>query len=391
MIDYRRLGVVSEKPHTVFEVDGKMVAEHVFTRDGFSDLYSILYQHRAPTHETRADLYEITNPAFPPADVKIQKELRRRHVRTQDIPCAGALLDSRVTLFYNSDCAVGIVKFDKIAPYFFANGDADEMYFVAEGEGELQTSFGVLDYRAGDYVYIPKAVPYRFVFKGQQNMMIVEGTKGFGIPKEFRHPQGQLKLDAPYTHRDFRSPNRLLSLKAGENYPIVVLRNKALSLHEYTEWPYNVVGWDGWVYPFAFNVSDYQPKTSTVHLPPTIHVSFAANNFVMMNFVPRLVDYHKKAIPCPYPHSSVDCDEVLFYVKGNFTSRKSIGQYSMSFHPGGIPHGPHPEKYEASVGHKETDELAIMVDTFAPLIMTDAAKKFEDSTYHFSWNTKEHL
>lgn len=391
MIDYRRLGLISEKPHTVFEVEGKMVAEHVFTRDGFSDLYSILYQRRAPTHETRADAFESKNSFFPSTDMEMPRELRRRHVRTQDIPMGGKFLDARMTLFQNADVSVGIVKTSEVSNNYFANGDADEMFFVAEGSGELHSSFGVLEYGPGDYVYVPKAVPYRFVFKTPQNMMAVEGTKGFGIPKDFRNAQGQLKLDAPYTHRDFRAPSRLLNFKSNENYAIVVKRNNRLSIHEYTEWPYQTLGWDGWVYPFAFNVERYQPKTSSIHLPPTIHCVFGGHNFVMMNFVPRLVDYHKKAIPCPYPHSSVDCDEVLFYVKGNFTSRKAVGQYSMSFHPGGIPHGPHPEKYEASVGHKETDELAIMVDTFAPLALTAAGKKYEDTSYHFSWNTTEHL
>lgn len=391
MIDYRKLGEVSEKPHTVFEIGGKMVAEHVFTRDGFSDLYSILYQKRAPTHETRADYFESRSPAFPVADARPPKELRRRHVRTQDIPLGKTQSQARVTLFVNNDCSVGMVKVTETDSVFFANGDADEMYFVAEGGGELQTSFGSLTYRAGDYVYIPKAVPYRFVFNTPQNMMVVEGSKGFGIPKEYRHPQGQLRMDAPYTHRDFRSPEKLIDWKRGDNFPIVVKRNNFLSIHEYTEWPYQVLGWDGWVYPFAFHIDAYQPKTSTVHLPPSSHMVFSAHNFVLMNFVPRLVDYHKKAIPCPYPHSSVDCDEVLFYVRGNFTSRKGISQHSMSFHPGGIPHGPHPERYEGSVGAKTTDELAVMVDTFAPLFLTEAARQFEDTNYHFSWNTTDHL
>lgn len=391
MIDYRRLGLISEKPHTVFKVDGKMVAEHVFTRDGFSDLYSIFYQRRAPTHETRAEIFENPNKNFLVSETKFEPNLKRRHIRTQDIPVGTDLLGSRTTLFINNDCSVGIVKMKEVAQTFFANGDADELYFVAEGQGQLETSFGVMAYSEGDYLFIPKSVPYRFVFTGSQNMMVVEGMRAFGIPKEYRHPQGQLKMDAPYTHRDFRSPDKLLEFQKGENFPIVIKRNNHLSIHEYTEWPYQVLGWDGWVYPFAFNIENYQPKTSTVHLPPSSHMVFSALGFVMMNFVPRLVDYHKNAIPCPYPHSSVDCDEVLFYVKGNFTSRKNIGQYSMSFHPGGVPHGPHPEKYEASVGHKQTDELAVMVDTFASLALTEAGKKYEDTTYHFSWNTTEHL
>jgi homogentisate 1,2-dioxygenase len=391
MIDYRRLGAVSPKPHTIFEVDGKMVAEHVFTREGFSDFYSILYQRRAPTHETKVENLASPNPAFPHKPVAGHPELMRRHLKTPLIPQGGTLLQSRMTLFYNDDCSVGMAKPTETDSCFFVNGDADELYFVAEGGGTLQSMFGELDFLPGDYVFVPKGTAYRFLLQKPQNMLVVEGHREFGIPKEFRLPLGQLRLDAPYTHRDFRSPDRLAQLKPSDNFPIIVKRFNTLTRREYTEFPYQVLGWDGCVYPFAFAVSAYQPKTSSVHLPPSIHCVFAAKGFVMMNFVPRIVDYAKNAIPCPYPHSSVDCDEILFYVDGNFTSRKSIGQYSMSFHPGGIPHGPHPEKYEQSVGARETTELAVMVDTFAPLYMTEAAKKCEDGNYHYSWNSKEFL
>ncbi|NBO37303.1 homogentisate 1,2-dioxygenase [bacterium] len=391
MIDYRRLGAVSEKPHTVFEVEGKMVAEHVFTRDGFSDLYSILYQRRAPTHEVRVDNYRSKNNDFPHNPTAGNDDLKRRHIKTPMLISGGTLLESRKTLFFNDDCTVGIARPNQPCREFFANGDADEMYFVAEGSGVLQTVFGEIDFRAGDYLMIPKGVAYRLQMTAPLYLFAVEAMKDFGIPREFRLAQGQLRLDAPYTHRDFRSPNRLLTLTSEENPAIVVKRNHKLSIHEYTDFPYQVIGWDGWVYPYAFSVDAYQPKTSSVHLPPTIHTSFSARGFYIMNFVPRIVDYAKNAIPCPYPHSSVDCDEILFYVKGHFTSRKGIEQYSISYHPGGIPHGPHPEMYEKSVGVRETNELAIMVDTFSPLKMTQAARGIEDSNYHYSWNTTEHL
>jgi homogentisate 1,2-dioxygenase len=391
MIDYRRLGAVSEKPHTVFEFEGKMVAEHVFTRDGFSDLYSILYQRRAPTHEVEVESYKSSNPHFPHKPLASEVELKRRHIKTPLHPQGGSFLESRKTLFFNDDCSVGVARPDQSCQEFFINGDSDEMLFVAEGQGVLQTAFGEIDFYEGDYLCVPKGIAYRFVVKNPLYLFCVEGRKDFGVPREFRLPQGQLRLDAPYTHRDFRSPSRLLNLSTGENPAFVVKRNQKLSLHRYTEFPYQVIGWDGWCYPYAFSVHAYQPKTSSVHLPPTIHTSFAGRGFYIMNFVPRIVDYAKNAIPCPYPHSSVDCDEILFYVKGHFTSRKGIDQYSISFHPGGIPHGPHPEMYEKSVGARETNELAIMVDTFAPLKMAEAAVALEDQGYHYSWNTKEHL
>ncbi|NBW80123.1 homogentisate 1,2-dioxygenase [bacterium] len=391
MIDYRRLGSVSEKPHTVFEFEGKMVAEHVFTRDGFSDVYSILYQRRAPTHEVSVEAVNFNNPGFPHNPSDGIDLLKRRHVKTPKLTQGGTLLESRKTLFFNSDCTVGIARPDKPEKGFFINADADEMYFVAEGAGVLQTIFGEIDFTEGDYLFVPKGVASRLQFSKPLYLMIVEGTKDFGIPREFRLAQGQLRLDAPFTHRDFRSPSRLLQLPENENPPFFVKKLNQMSRHEYTEFPYRVIGWDGWCYPFAFSVHAYQPKTSSIHLPPTIHTVFSARGFYMMNFVPRIVDYAKNAIPCPYPHSSVDCDEILFYVKGEFTSRKGIEQYSMSYHPCGIPHGPHPEKYEMSVGVRETNELAVMVDTFAPLRMTKAAVGLEDGNYHYSWNTKEHL
>ena len=391
MIDYRKLGLVSKKPHTVFEVDGKMLAEHVFTRDGFSDLYSILYQKRAPTHEVQVDRMTIENKDFPHKPNGSEVELKRRHIKTPLLEAGGNFLASRKTLFFNDDCSVGVARPDKSCSEFFINGDADEIHFVAEGSGTLQTVFCEIDFSSGDYLAIPKGIAYRFVIKSAHYILCVEGTKNFGIPREFRLPQGQLRLDAPYTHRDFRSPSRLLKLSENENPSFIVKRNQQLTQHRYTEFPYQVVGWDGWCYPYAFSVHDYQPKTGSVHLPPSIHTCFSGQGLYIMNFVPRVVDYAKNAVPCPYPHSNVDCDEILFYVDGQFTSRKGIGQYSMSFHPGGIPHGPHPEMYEKSVGVRETNELAVMVDTFAPLKMTDAARAMEDTNYHYSWNTTEHL
>lgn len=391
MIDYRKLGLVSEKPHTVFEVDGKMLAEHVFTRDGFSDLYSILYQKRAPTHEVQVERISLEKRDFPHKPNGSEIELKRRHIKTPLLKAGGDFLASRRTLFFNDDCSVGVARPDKSCSEFFINGDADEIHFVAEGSGVLQTVFGEIDFTSGDYLAIPKGIAYRFQVTNPLYLMCVEGTKNFGVPREFRLPQGQLRLDAPYTHRDFRSPSRLLQLSNNENPAFIVKRNQQLTQHRYTEFPYQVVGWDGWCYPYAFSVHAYQPKTSSVHLPPSIHTCFAGQGLYIMNFVPRVVDFGKNAVPCPYPHSNVDCDEILFYVDGQFTSRKGIGQYSMSFHPGGIPHGPHPEMYEKSVGVRETNELAIMVDTFAPLKMTDAAQSMEDTNYHYTWNTTEHL
>lgn len=391
MIDYRKLGFVSDKQHTICEFEGQMLVEHVVTRDGFNDLYSILYQKRAPTHEVKAEPYSNNNSSFPSTVKKENRGLKRRHFQTNQCTQVGNMLESRATLLMNASCSVGVSKQNKSDAVFFVNGDADELFYISQGKGILQTIMGEIDYIEGDYLFIPKGIAYRFLTEVENHMLVVEGKNHFGIPKEYKNVQGQIKLDAPYNHRDFRSPSRLLNLNLKENYSIIVKKENELSIHEYTDFPYQVVGWDGWYWPFAFSIYAYQPKTSSVHLPPTIHTVFSANNICIMNFVPRLLDYHPKAIPCPWPHSSVDCDEVIFYARGNFTSRKNISQHSISYHPNGIPHGPHPHKYEESIGVTKTEELGIMVDTFEPLYATEAAQLIEDKTYHTTWNSKEFL
>jgi homogentisate 1,2-dioxygenase len=391
MIDYRKLGFVSAKQHTICEYEGKMLAEHVITRDGFNEHYSILYQKRAPTHEIKTESFKHDNPFFPSINKTNNPDLKRRHFQTPIYKKEGTMLESRATLLVNDHCSVGISNLSKNDHTFFSNSDADEVYFVAEGAGTVQTIMGEIDYKKGDYLFIPKSIPYRFLPIEKSNMLIIEGKKKFGIPTEYRLPLGQIKLEAPYNHRDFHSPSRLLTIDENENFPIIVKKDNQLTIHEYTDFPYKVLGWDGWYWPFSFSVYDYQPKTSSVHLPPTVHTVFSGNKFYIMNFVPRVLDYHPKAVPCPWPHSNIDCDEAIFYVSGDFTSRKGISNYSISFHPAGIPHGPHPERYEQSVGAKYTQELAIMVDTFEPLFVTEAAMVLEDRKYHYTWDSHDHL
>jgi homogentisate 1,2-dioxygenase len=397
MIHYARCGVLSPRAHAELRLDGQLLAEHVFTREGFDGQYSILYQRRAPTHETGFQNIELDS-GFRPASVNagLKNETPSRQLfRSAGLPFSrrSGYLANRQILLHNADCTVSLCHTESADEQFFQNGDADEIIFVAEGGGTLETIFGRLPYRQHDYVIVPRGVPYRLCFSSassRHRLLVVEAFRGFRIPRLFLNEFGQLRLDAPYNERDFRIPQELL---VGTDYcpELIVCRNRSMSLHTYTEWPYQVVGWDGHVYPFAFNVHDYKPKTSTYHLPPTAHCVFEARGFVMMNFVPRLVDYGKGAIPCPYPHSSIDCDEVLYYADGDFTSRKGVEQYDLSFHPAGIPHGPHPEKYEQSIGSQRTEELAIMVDTFAPLSVAKEGQSLSEPQYHMSWNTKEHL
>jgi homogentisate 1,2-dioxygenase len=391
MIDYRKLGFVSTKQHTICEFEGKMLIEHVITRSGFSNQYSILYQKRAPTHEVNAEIFKHENPFFPSFKIKHKHDLKRLHFQTGHYKNSGTMLESRAILLTNKSCSVGIVQISKNDKYFFSNADADEVFFIVEGDGILQTILGEIDYKKSDYLFIPKCIPYRFLPNNPSNMLIIEGNNNFDIPQEFKQNTGQIRLDAPYNHRDFKSPTRLPAIQDNENFPIIIKKDHQLSIHEYTDFPYKIVGWDGWYWPFCFSVNDYQPKTSSIHLPPTAHTLFSGENFYVMNFVPRILDYHPKAVPCPWPHSNIDCDEVIFYVSGDFTSRKGISNYSISYHPSGIPHGPHPERYEQSVGAKFTQELAIMVDTFEPLSITEAAMTLEDPKYHYTWNSHSHL
>jgi homogentisate 1,2-dioxygenase len=394
MIHYARLGRIADRAHKAMKEGDRLIAEHVFTREGFSDLYSILYQRRAPTHESEVTGFDAGPDGFCPGPAALPAAPERQHFRSGSVLARPGLgfLQSRKILMTNSDCTVGVCHLAPGPQDFFVNGDADDLFFVTEGAGTLETMFGLIDVRLHDYVLVPRGVPYRFVTASPLRLFCVEAFRGFGIPREFLNHRGQLRLDAPYNERDFRRPEKLIDTSS-KTLPssLIVCRNRTLSKHVYTEWPYDVLGWDGYVWPFAFNVHDYKPKTSTYHLPPTSHAIFEAKGFVVMNFVPRLVDYGPDAIPCPYPHSSIDCDEVLYYADGDFTSRKGIEKHSISFHPGGIPHGPHPTKYEMSLGLQRTDELAIMVDTFAPLSVTEQGRRMAEADYHFSWNTKEHL
>jgi len=311
-------------------------------------------------------------------------------VRSQDLVPGGNFLTSRKTLLVCDTVHVGICKPNEPADRFFSNGDGDELYFVTEGSGYVESLYGILPFRKHDYVLIPKSTAYRIHLDGDKGTLLVfEGRPWLGIPSDYRNSYGQLTDFAPYTHRDFRVPTQLLDPSDGTHgkppYSIVTKMRDVLTVHRYMHFPLDVVGWDGVLYPVAFSIHDYQPKTGLVHLPPTIHTTFAGRGFVVCSFVPRNVDYHEKAIPCPYAHSSADMDEILYYVEGNFTSRKGIEHQSISLHPQGVTHGPHPGTYEASIGTKRTNELAVMCDAYSPFRLTTAADEVEDKHYHMSW------
>lgn len=396
MIQYVAMGKIPPKPHTTHYEDGKLLMEHCHTREGFEGAFSILYYRTPPTDENAVEKLAI--PGFCPFEPLTEQPLHRRHIKTQDMKLKGDFLDARRVLMFNSDVQISMVKPTEKSPRFFSNGDGDELYFVNRGKGRIETLFGVLPFTDRDYLLIPRSTPYRIHWEGPDpDFLVFEGRGFIDVPKEWRNRHGQITMYAPYSHRDFHGPTELLKYDPAQHgsgtFRLVVKRDDVLTVHLHKHFPFEVVGWDGTVYPVAFNIHDYQPKTSTIHLPPTIHLTFAGNEFVVCSFVPRKVDYfdrgESKAIPCPYGHASVHMDEILFYVAGNFTSRRGIDSGSISLHPAGIPHGPHPGTYEKSVGHDRTSELAVMCDTYKTLKLTTVAHELEDKDYHLTWLSKE--
>jgi homogentisate 1,2-dioxygenase len=387
MLHHHCLGAVPPKPHTALYENDKLLMEQMITREGFNGAYSILYYRNPPMDEVRVEPLEIGG--FCPVKRVDAQPLRRRHVRSQDLAPGGDYLTARKTLLVSETLDIAVAKPTETTQRFFSNGDGDELYFVTEGAGVLESVYGRLSFARHDYLLIPRGTAYRLVLDEPAKLLICEGRSEIAIPKDYRNSWGQLSDYAPYSHRDFRLPTELLRYESTVHgsgpFEIVMKRNGGLTLHQYEQFPLDIAGWDGALYPVAFNIHDYQPKTGLVHLPPTIHTTFAGPGFVICSFVPRKVDYHDKAIPCPYAHANVHMDEILYYVEGNFTSRKGIDSESVSLHPAGVTHGPHPGTYEKSMGSERTDELAVMIDTYATLHLTTEAARIEDADYHLSW------
>ena len=380
---YHSLGEIPPKRHIQFrKPDGSLYHEELFSTEGFSDNYSLLYHANAPTQIT-----QVGAPYSVAPELIDDKQLKHRSLLGFKVEPNDDYLKSRVPVLVNNDCKISLAAPSKsMDTYFFKNADADEVLFVHVGTGALKTPYGKINFEYGDYLVIPRGTIYQLEFNDSNNrLLIVESTSPIITPNRYRNKFGQLMEHAPFCERDIRKPSDIETYDEKGDFKFFIKKQDMIYPYTYMNHPFDLIGWDGYVYPYAFSIHNFEPITGRVHQPPPVHQTFAARGFVICSFVPRLYDYHPLAIPAPYNHSNIDSDEVLYYVDGDFMSRKHVEKGMITLHPGGIPHGPHPGTVEKSIGKKGTAELAVMVDTFAPLVMTKQAFELEDPDYYKSW------
>lgn len=383
MAYYYKLGNIPSKRHIQFrKEDGSLYSEQVFSTEGFSDDYSILYHCHPPTQIIKTDTPINVSPT-----IAEEKMLKHRSFEGMNIKPADDYLQSRIPILVNSDCHMVLAAPKKsMNDYFFKNADADEVIFIHEGSGKLLTQYGELSFSYGDYLVLPRGTIYQITFNDTNNrLLIIESFSPIRFPKRYISKHGQLLEHSPFCERDIRAPQNLITKDEQGDFIIKTKKRGILYGLHYANHPFDVVGWDGCCYPYAFSIHDFEPITGRVHQPPPVHQTFEGNNFVICSFVPRLYDYHPLAIPAPYHHSNIDSDEVLYYVDGDFMSRKNVTRGMITLHPAGIPHGPHPGAIEKSIGKLETKELAVMLDTFHPLMLTKEALEIENENYTMSW------
>jgi homogentisate 1,2-dioxygenase len=383
MPHYLKLGEVPHKRHTQFrKPDGSLYAEELVSTEGFSDIYSLIYHHYPPT------IVKKIEPAYSVApEIAIEKNLQHRSFLGFRVKPADDYLESRVPVLVNNDVYISLAAPKKnMTGYYFKNSGADEIIFVHQGEGTLKTVYGNIAFRKGDHLVVPRGTIYQIHFSNDDNrLFIIESFSPIRFPKRYLNNMGQLLEHSPYCERDLRGPEAVSATDEKGDFLVKVKRDDTIFPYHYATHPFDAVGWDGNHYPFAFSIYDFEPITGRIHQPPPVHQTFEGRNFVTCAFVPRKYDYHPLSIPTPYNHSNVDSDEVLYYVDGDFMSRKSVVQGQITLHPTGIPHGPHPGTVERSLGKEGTDEVAVMVDTFHPLKITKQALKLEDPEYFRSW------
>lgn len=380
---YHHLGQIPPKRHTQFrKPDGSLYHEELFSTEGFSNMYSLIYHCNAPTQ-----VVQVGNPVSVAPKIVHDKQLKHRSLQGFKVPAADDYIQSRKPVLVNDDCQLILSAPRKsTTDYFFKNADADEVIFIHMGSGTLRTMYGNIGFSYGDYIVIPRGTIYQLHFDtGDNRLLIVESYSPVLTPRRYRNDFGQLLEHSPFCERDIRKPQQLETHDEQGEFLFYIKKQDKIYPYYYLNHPFDLTGWDGYVYPYAFSIHNFEPITGRVHLPPPIHQTFEARNFVICSFVPRLYDYHPLAIPAPYNHSNIDSDEVLYYVDGDFMSRKHVEKGQITLHPGGIAHGPHPGTIEKSIGAKETKELAVMVDTFRPLKLTDTAVGIEDPDYYQSW------
>jgi len=380
---YHTLGNIPHKRHTIFKKkDGSLHYEQLFGTIGFDGMSSLLYHLYRPTQVKEVRKSTDLRPV-----AAVPHNIKSRLLKGFEIRPEADFLESRKIVLFNKDINIGLAAPQQSqTDYFYKNADADELLFIHKGKGTLHTLLGEIPFVPGDYVLIPRGMIYQIHFDGADNRMLVaESYHPIYTPKRYRNWFGQLLEHSPYCERDFKLPENLQTHDQQGDFLMKV--KKEGQLHEliYASHPFDVVGWDGYNYPYAFSIHDFEPITGRVHQPPPVHQTFETGAFVVCSFCPRLYDYHPQSIPAPYNHSNIDSDEVLYYVDGDFMSRKNIDKGYISLHPAGIPHGPHPGTYEASIGKTKTEELAVMIDTFKPLQLTRTALDIDDGTYYKSW------
>jgi homogentisate 1,2-dioxygenase len=385
---YHKLGNIPDKKHTVFKSEkGDFYYEELFGTIGFDGMSSLLYHTQRPT-QVKAILksYDVS------PKIAVEKNMKSLSLAGFKISPTDDYLESRKIILANSDCYIALAAPKRsLRDYFYKNTDSDEVIFVHKGSGKLRTHLGNINFEYGDYLVIPRGIIYQIDFDTEDNrLFIVESKSPVYTPKRYRNWFGQLLEHAPYCERDIHVPSELETYDEKGDFTIKVKKQNTIHEYVYAAHPFSVVGWDGYNFPYKFSIHNFEPITGRIHQPPPVHQTFETNAFVICSFVPRLYDYHPNAIPAPYNHSNIDSDEVLYYVDGDFMSRKNVEQGQITLHPAGIPHGPHPGTMEKSIGKKDTQELAVMVDTFKPLLVTEEAIKISDDSYYQSWLDTNH-
>ena len=380
---YHKLGSIPQKRHTQFrKPNGDLYYEQLFGTIGFDGMSSLLYHTHRPTMVSA-----IKEPVDMTPKIAQAKHITSRKLLSYDVAPQDDFLDSRVDLLVNSDVHIGVAAPRRsLTEYFYKNADADEMLFIHKGTGTLRTLLGNIKFEYGDYLIIPRGMIYQIEFDGEDNRILyAESFHPIYTPKRYRNYFGQMLEHSPFCERDYKLPTNLET--HDEEGAFIMKIKKQGMLHEltYITHPFDVIGWDGYNFPYGFSIHNFEPITGRVHQPPPVHQTFETSAFVICSFCPRMYDYHPQSIPAPYNHSNIDSDEMLYYVDGDFMSRNDIGPGYITLHPAGIPHGPHPGAYERSIGQTKTDELAVMIDTFKPLMVTQAAMDIDDGKYYKSW------